>query len=132
MSEVLKLTILTPDREFYEGEVVEVITESIQGDIAILPDHMPLVTTLKPANTEIVQKDGKKLKAFTSTGVLEVINNELKILCDSCEWPDEIDIDRAKAAKERAEKRLVSQKDGVDVKRAEMALARALARINLK
>lgn len=78
MSEVLKLTILTPDREFYEGEVVEVITESIQGDIAILPDHMPLVTTLKPANTEIVQKDGKKLKAFTSTGVLEVINNELK------------------------------------------------------
>lgn len=132
MSEVLKLTILTPDKEFYKGEVVKLITVSTQGDIAILPDHMPLVTTLKPGNTEIVEKDGKRLKAFTSTGVLEVMKNELKILCDACEWPDEIDVERAKAAKERAEKRLVSQKDGVDVKRAEMALARALARINLK
>ncbi len=132
MSGILKLTLLTPDKEFYKGEVVKLITVSTQGDIAILPDHMPLVTTLKPSNTEIVEKDGKRLKVFTSTGVMEVINNELKILCDACEWPDEIDIDRAKAAKDRAEKRLTNQKDEVDVKRAQMALARALARINLK
>ena len=116
MSGILKLTLLTPDKEFYKGEVVKLITVSTQGDIAILPDHMPLVTTLKPSNTEIVEKDGKRLKVFTSTGVMEVINNELKILCDACEWPDEIDIDRAKAAKDRAQ----------------MAFARALARINLK
>lgn len=132
MSEVLKLTILTPDREFYKGEVIEVITESTLGGITILPDHMPLITTLKPADTVIVQKDNKKLKAFTSVGILEVKENELRILCDVCEWPEEIDIRRAEEAKNRAEKRLASNKDGIDVQRAELALARALARINLK
>lgn len=132
MSKTLKLTILTPERDFYSGEVVEVITDSVGGRISILADHMPLITTLRPADTEITQKDGKKLKAFTSTGILEVRDNELKILCDNCEWPEEVDIERARKAKERAEKRLQSQKDGIDVKRAEMALARALARINLK
>ncbi|MEY7999304.1 F0F1 ATP synthase subunit epsilon [Clostridium sp. Mt-5] len=132
MSEVLKLTILTPDREFYKGEVIEVITESTLGGITILPDHMPLITTLKPADTVIVQKDNKKLKAFTSVGILEVKENELRILCDVCEWPEEIDIGRAEEAKNRAEKRLASNKDGIDVQRAELALARALARINLK
>lgn len=132
MSKALKLTILTPERDFYSGEVVEVITDSVEGRIAILPDHMPLITTLRPADTEITQKDGKKLMAFTSTGVLEVKDNELKILCDNCEWPEEVDIERAKKAKKRAEERLQSQKDGIDVKRAQMALARALARINLK
>ncbi|MCH3965285.1 MAG: F0F1 ATP synthase subunit epsilon [Clostridium sp.] len=132
MSKTLKLTILTPERDFYSGEVVEVITDSVEGRISILADHIPLITTLRPADTEITQKDGKKLKAFTSTGILEVRDNELKILCDDCEWPEEVDIERARKAKERAEERLQSQRDGTDVKRAEMALARALARINLK
>jgi F-type H+-transporting ATPase subunit epsilon len=92
---------------------------------------MPLITTLRPADTVIVQKDNKKLKAFTSVGILEVKENKLKILCDACEWPEEIDIRRAEEARDRAKKRLTNR-DGIDVQRAELALARALARINLK
>jgi len=130
MAEVLKLTILTPDREFYEGEVLEVTTESIQGNITILQGHMPLITTLKSTDTRIVEKDGKELKAFTSNGMLEIKNDELKILCDVCEWPEEIDLKRAEEAKKRAEQRL-AHKDAIDVKRAQLALNRALARINL-
>ncbi|MBA5851492.1 F0F1 ATP synthase subunit epsilon [Clostridium sp. cel8] len=132
MLEVLKLTILTPERNFYSGEVVEVLTESVEGSIAILPNHMPLVTTLRPTDTVITQKDGKKLMAFTSTGILQVKNNELKILCDDCEWPEEVDKKRAEEAKKRAEERLKNPDGGIDVKRAQLALARALARINLK
>jgi F-type H+-transporting ATPase subunit epsilon len=132
MLEVLKLTILTPERNFYSGEVVEVLTESVEGSIAILPNHMPLVTTLRPTDTVIIQKDGKKLMAFTSTGILQVKNNELKILCDDCEWPEEVDKKRAEEAKKRAEERLKNPDGGIDVKRAQLALARALARINLK
>lgn len=124
MAEVLKLTILTPDREFYKGEVLEVITDSIQGNITILPGHMPLITTLKSTDTRIVEKSGKELKAFTSNGILEIKNNELKILCDVCEWPGEIDLKRAEEAKKRAEQRL-AHKDGIDVKRAQLALNRA-------
>ncbi|WP_416175783.1 F0F1 ATP synthase subunit epsilon [Clostridium sp.] len=132
MLEVLKLTILTPERNFYSGEVVEVLTESVEGSIAILPNHMPLVTILRPTDTVITQKDGKKLMAFTSTGILQVKNNELKILCDDCEWPEEVDKKRAEEAKKRAEERLKNPDGGIDVKRAQLALARALARINLK
>lgn len=131
MADALKLTILTPEREFYTGEVTEIVTVSTQGAIGILPDHMPLVTTLKPCVTEITEKGGKKLKAFTSTGMLEVKDNDVKILCDACEWPEEVDLKRAEESKKRAEQRLVN-KDGIDVKRAELALARAMAREKLK
>lgn len=131
MAEALKLTILTPEREFYSGEVTEIITDSTQGGIGIMPNHMPLVTTLKPCVTEITEKGGKKLKAFTSTGILEVKDNDVRILCDACEWPEEVDFKRAEEAKERAENRLTN-KDNIDVKRAELALARAIARTKLK
>lgn len=131
MANTYKLTILTPEREFYQGEVIELIVASTQGDIAILANHMPLVTTLKPSDTEIVDKDGKKLEAFTSSGILEVKDNAVAMLCDACEWPEEIDIKRAEDAKKRAEERL-KQKDGIDIKRAELALARSLARISTK
>lgn len=130
MADSLNLNILTPEKEFFTGEVTEIITESVQGAIGILADHMPFVTAIVPCETEILTKDGKKLKAFTSMGILKVMNNEVKILCEACEWPEDIDVARAKSAEERAEKRL-SQKDGIDVQRAEMALARSLARLKL-
>jgi F-type H+-transporting ATPase subunit epsilon len=131
MADALKLTILTPEKEFYNSEVMQVLTDSTQGGIVIMPNHMPLVTTLKPSVTEITEKGGKKLKAFTSTGILEVKDNNIKILCDACEWPEEVDFNRAEEAKKRAENRLIN-KDNVDVERAELALARALAREKLK
>ena len=131
MANTFKLIVLTPEREFYQGEVIELIAASTLGNVGILANHMPLVTALKPSNTEIVDKDGEKLKAFTSSGILEVKDNAATMLCDACEWPEEIDIKRAEAAKKRAEERLM-QKDGVDVQRAELALARALTRINVK
>ena len=131
MADALKLSILTPEKEFFTGEVTEISTESIQGKIGILANHMPLVTALKPCQTDIISKDGKKCTAFTSMGILKVMNNEVKILCEACEWPEDIDAARAKSAKERAEKR-IAQKDGIDMQRAEMSLQRALARLSMK
>jgi F-type H+-transporting ATPase subunit epsilon len=130
MANTYKLIILSPEREFYTGEVSELIVGSTEGAIGILANHMPLVTTLRPSISEITEKDGKKLKAFTSSGILEVKDNEVTMLCDACEWPEEIDKKRAEEAVKRAEKRL-DQKSGVDVKRAELALARALARMKV-
>ena len=130
MANTYKLIILSPEREFYTGEVSELIVGSTEGAIGILANHMPLVTTLRPSISEIVEKDGEKLKAFTSSGILEVKGNEVTMLCDACEWPEEIDKKRAEEAKKRAEKR-IEQKNGVDIKRGELALARALARMKL-
>lgn len=133
MADALKLNILTPEREFYTGEVTEIITDSTQGSIGILPDHMPLVTTLRPSDTEITEKGGKKFKVFISTGIMEVHNNEVKILCDVCESPEEIDFKRAEEAKKRAEERLKNKNhDNLDIRRAELALSRALARLKLR
>lgn len=130
MANTFKLIILTPEREFYAGEATELVAASTEGNLGVLANHMPLVTTLKPSASEIVDKDGNKKRAFISTGILEVKENSVTVLSDACEWPEEVDKKRAEAAKERAEARL-RQKTGVDVKRAELALARALARLNL-
>jgi len=130
MANTFKLIILTPEREFYAGEATELVVASTEGNLGVLANHMPLVTTLKPSASEIVDKDGNKKRAFISTGILEVKENSVTVLSDACEWPDEVDKKRAEAAKERAEAR-IRQKTGVDVKRAELALARALARLNL-
>ncbi|MBV7272335.1 F0F1 ATP synthase subunit epsilon [Clostridium thailandense] len=133
MADALKLNILTPEREFYSGEVTEIITESTRGSIGILANHMPLVTTLRPNVTEITEKNGNKFKAFISSGIMEVKDNEVKILCDVCESPEEIDFRRAEEAKKRAEERLKDKnQDNLDVVRAELALSRALARLKLK
>lgn len=70
-------------------------------------------------------------KVFTSTGILNVGESEVSFMCDASEWPDEIDIQRAETAKERAEKRLKTS-NNIDVKRAELSLSRALARIKTK
>lgn len=130
MANTFKLIILTPEREFFTGEATELIVANAEGNLGILANHMPLVTTLRPSAAEIVDKEGKRKKAFISTGILEVKENSVTVLSDACEWPEEIDKKRAEAAKERAEARL-KQKAGVDIKRAELALARALARLNL-
>lgn len=134
MADALKLNILTPEREFYTGEVTEIIVDSTQGTIGILANHIPLVTTLKPGVAEITEKSGNKFKVFISTGIMEVVNNEVKILCDVCESPEEIDFKRAEEARKRAEKRLQAKDrdNNLDVRRAELALSRALARLKLQ
>ncbi|MDT8715583.1 F0F1 ATP synthase subunit epsilon [Clostridium sp. 19966] len=131
MGEAIKLTILTPEKQFFKGEVTSVKTEGIDGGFEVLSNHMSMVSILGPGVTEFTDKDNKEYKAFTSDGVLKVHNNEISILCESCEWPEEIDVNRAEAALNRAKKRLES-KDNIDVLRAELALQKSVARLKLK
>ncbi|MCR3758389.1 F0F1 ATP synthase subunit epsilon [Clostridium felsineum] len=132
MANNIKLSILTPQKTFYVGNVKEIITRTVEGEIGILPNHTDLVAFLTPTETILVEEDGSKKEVFTSTGILNVGAEEVSFLCDASEWPDEIDLNRAETAKERAEKRLKSSKDNIDVKRAELSLSRALARIKTK
>jgi F-type H+-transporting ATPase subunit epsilon len=131
LSEGLKLSISTPERNFYHGEVREIKTNSLNGNIEILRGHIPLITALKPSVTTFIDIKGNKFKAFTSLGILKVKANEVKILCDAAEWPEEIDEQRAAASRMRAEERLKSR-EGINIKRAESALYRALIRLRAK
>lgn len=125
-----KLRLITPNREIFYGEVIKILSKNSNGEFEIFANHTPFLTNVVPTITKFVDKDNKEYVLFTSGGVLEFKNNELIFCSDSAEWPDEIDIDRARKSKERAEIRLKDSRN-IDVERAQLALMRAITRIDL-
>lgn len=128
MAEKFKLTIVTPDREFFSEDVDMVEFNTTEGEIGIYKGHIPLTVIVKPGILTITQGDNVK-NAALHAGFVQILPEEVTILAEIIEWPGEIDEERAKAARERAESRLSGGGD-VDVVRAEAALMRATARIN--
>jgi F-type H+-transporting ATPase subunit epsilon len=125
-----KLRIITPDRVFYEGEVTMVEFNTTEGEIGVLPGHIPLTVIVKPGILNIYEKSGDKSAALHA-GFAEILPEEITILAEIIEWPDEIDEERAEAAKHRAEDRLQHKTPETDIARAETALMRAMARIQV-
>ncbi|MBQ5850396.1 MAG: ATP synthase F1 subunit epsilon, partial [Lachnospiraceae bacterium] len=123
-----KLTIVTPDREFFSEDVDMVEFNTTEGEIGIYKGHIPLTVIVKPGILTITQGETVK-NAALHAGFVQILPEEVTILAEIIEWPGEIDEERAKAARERAESRLSGGGD-VDVVRAEAALMRATARIN--
>ena len=128
MAETFKLTIVTPDREFFSEDVDMVEFNTTEGEIGIYKGHIPLTVIVKPGILTITQGETVK-NAALHAGFVQILPEEVTILAEIIEWPGEIDEERAKAARERAESRLSGGGD-VDVVRAEAALMRATARIN--
>jgi F-type H+-transporting ATPase subunit epsilon len=126
------LEIVTPERKVYAEQVNMVSVKGVGGELGILPNHIPLVTPLKIAPISVKKQGSKDEIIAVNGGFMEVRKDKVVILAESAELPEQIDIDRAKAAKERAEKRIAETKqDNVDFKRAEAALQRALNRISV-
>ena len=82
----MKLTILTPEKEFYSGEILSLNTENDDGRFGILVNHVAMISKVKPTVTEFKELSGKKIKVFTESGILSVHNNLVEILCSACEW----------------------------------------------
>lgn len=131
MANTMKLQIITPTRTVLDTEVESVILTTTEGEMGILYDHEPLVALLDYKEMSYTQ-DGKKHKATTFGGFVEVTKDRITILTDASELQDEIDLERARKAKERAEKRLADKGPDIDAYRAEIALKKAIARIRLK
>lgn len=124
----MKLKIITHEKIVYDNEVDEIVVNTTGGQIGVLKDHIPITTSLKIGITKA--KIGDAFKHFaTMGGVFQFKDNNAVILTDVCEDSCDIDVARAKAAKERAEARLAEANAELDTKRAEAALARALARL---
>ena len=124
------LKIITPNRTFFEGEVQMVEFNTTEGEIGIYKGHIPMTVILSPGILTITQEDGIK-EAALHAGFAEITQEKVTILAEIVEWPDDIDADRAEAAKERAEERLQSKTPETDIARAETALHRAIARIEV-
>ena len=120
------LKIITPDRVFYEGEVSMVEFNTTEGEIGIYKKHV----IINPGILTITEEEGQK-EAALHAGFAEILQDEVVILAEIIEWPEEIDADRAEAARQRAEERLRSKTPETDVLRAETALLRAMARIHV-
>jgi F-type H+-transporting ATPase subunit epsilon len=125
-----KLEIVTPERRFFDGEVEGISLDTLSGRIQILANHIAYASGLLPSVVKIKQ-DGQNKYAVVSGGFIQFMNNEAMVLADSAEWPEEIDVERAKEAYERAEARLKAKDDNIDKKRAKMALLRASARLKV-
>lgn len=124
------LKIVTPDRYFFEGDVDMVIVRGIEGDLAILKDRSPIATPLKIGKVRIFQ-DGTEKVAAVVEGYITAIDNDVTIVTEAAEWPDEIDIQRAEEAKKRAESLLQKQRSDINYARAQAALQRAINRIEV-
>lgn len=124
----LLLRIITPDRVFYENDVKMVEFNTTEGEIGVLPGHIPLTVIIKPGILYITETEGDKVAALHS-GFAEILPDRVTILAEIIEWREEIDERRAEAARERAEERLRSKTPETDLMRAETALQRAVARI---
>ena len=124
------LRIITPDRVFFEGEVSMVEFNTTEGEIGIYKKHVPTTVIISPGILTITGEEGTK-EAALHAGFVEILQDEVVILAEIIEWPDEIDRSRAEAARERAEERLRTKTPETDILRAETALQRALARIHV-
>lgn len=124
------LKIITPDRVFYEKSVKMVEFNTVEGEIGVLPGHIPMTVIIKPGVLTITEEEGRK-EAALHAGFAEILQHQVTILAEIIEWPEEIDESRANEAKERAEERLRAKEPETDVTRAEIALKRALTRIEV-
>jgi F-type H+-transporting ATPase subunit epsilon len=130
MASTFLLEIVTPERTFFSGNVEMVILKSPEGEIGVLKDHTPMVVAVSIGPVRI-KKDGEWLEAVLNEGFMEITQEKTIILVDTAEWPNEIDINRAREAKEIAEERLQRQLSQAEFIRSRSALARAMARLKV-
>ncbi len=127
----LNVSVVTPDGPALEGSYEMVSVRAESGELGILPGHIPLVAPLTISAVRL-KKEGQTELLAVSGGFVEVRPEQVTILAQAAEQPSEIDVDRAKQAKERAEQRLnMAKSEDIDQKRAELALQRAINRIDI-
>lgn len=126
------IEIICPDRVLHTGRAYMVEFNTTEGQIGVFKNHVPITTVLAPGIVTITEGDDHKKQAAIHSGFATILQDKVTLLADIAELPDEIDVQRAEAAKQRAEKRLSEHADGLDVLRAEVALKKALVRLDIK
>jgi len=127
----LILEIITPNKIAYNSEVQSVTVPGTEGSFQVLKNHAPLMSTFEIGEVKVELANDEHKYYATGGGTVEVLDNHVLVLADSLEEIENIDIERARIAKERAENRLAHKTDTTDVERAEHALLRAINRLKL-
>ncbi len=132
MADNIRLEVVTPEKSVVSDEAKIVMAPGELGEFGVLIGHTPFMTSLKTGTLRYEDADGKERFVFVSGGFAEALPDRVTILADSAERRQDIDLERAKSALQRAEERLAkADGGGIDILRAKMAMYRALARIRL-
>ena len=126
----IKLDIVTAEQLVFSDDVDIVVAPGIDGELAVLPHHAPLMTMLQPGELR-VRKGGEEIFMAITGGFLEVRPDRVTVLADAAERAEDIDAARAEEAKRRAEERLSGKISETDTARAEAALRRSLLRLRV-
>ncbi len=132
MAEKLFLEVVTPQKLVVSEEVEIVVAPGSEGEFGALKGHTTFLTSLKIGTLRYKDAKGKERYLFINGGFAEVLPDKVTILAESAERRRDIDVERAKRAKERAEKRLAEKSADMDLARAEVALKRAVHRLKIK
>lgn len=127
----ITLEVVTPEKVVVSEEVQIAVAPGSLGEFGVLVGHTTFLTTLKTGTIHYTGADGAQRYIFTSGGFAEALPDKLTVLAESAERRRDIDAERAKAALERAQKRLEKATDDIDFARAKAALERALHRLKL-
>ena len=126
------LHILAAERSFYEGDCLSLVVPITDGSYGIQSHHKNMVAAIVPGILEYTLPDETRVVTCVSQGILVVANNDVKVLVDTIETPDEIDANRARAAAEEARVAILQKKSIQEYKSAQMRIAREMNRLKLK
>lgn len=124
------LEIITPDRVFWKGQASMLEFNTTEGEVGVYKRHIPMTMILQPGIMTI-HMDGGNKEAAVHAGFVEILSEKITVMAEVAEWPEEIDVNRAKEAEMRAERRLQAHDPKIDISRAEIALKRAMVRQEL-
>ena len=127
---MFRLEIISPDKIFYAGDVVMAEYNTTEGEVGIYAGHIPMTQIIAPGQLTITEEGGQKIAALLS-GFVEITPEKVTILAEAVEWPENIDVERAREARIRAERRISSGQEDIDLARAELALKKALIRLDV-
>jgi F-type H+-transporting ATPase subunit epsilon len=127
---LIHLEIVTPRKIDFSDDVKSFTAPGIEGGFQILPNHAPFISTIGIGKVKYVTKEGQEKELATSGGVVEIHDNKISMLAETIEPKEDIDVQRAREAKERAEKKL-EERHGHDIEIAKVALLRALNRLKI-
>ena len=123
------LTIVSAERKIFEGEVKQIQATGVEGELGILPGHTPLLTAIKPGIVKFILQDGNEEVIYVSGGFLEVQPNIVTVLADVAIRGNELDADRIREAKRKAEENIVSHASDVDHDLLVAKLSKELAKL---
>ncbi|WNX83597.1 ATP synthase F1 subunit epsilon [Agathobaculum sp. NTUH-O15-33] len=124
------LKVLTTERQFYDGDVDRIVVRTTQGDVGILPNHVPYTAALGIGGLTVIANGSERIAAV-SGGFVDVSKDGTVVLARTCEWADEIDINRAREAAERARAKLQQKESEHEQNVAQVKLKKAINRMRI-